>query len=171
MSRRTNAAASTIALAMLLGACDGGTGGSGNGQGAGPAEAPPEVRAEIEASIADYFGAATAEEVCATVTRGFEVMVTEGPPPPDPAAPPSDECPAVIEDAIDRDAFVLEPDVSVEVEKVVAEQDRAAARVAHPDVPEPYGVFLFEREGQWLITSDSAVLPGFGDLAEEALET
>ena len=159
----------TLALAVLLGACTDG-GGSGTDQQGGPTEASPQVRADIEATIDEFFGAETTEEVCATVTRGYEVMMTEGAPPADPAAPPSEACPAVIEDAIDREVFVLEPGASVEVQKVVVEEDRAAARVVHPDIPEPYGVFLFERDGEWYLTSENAVLPGFGDLAEEALE-
>ena len=160
-----------MGCALLVAACGGDDEGNGSDQGSS-GSATGALRAEVVDAIDTYYAAATADEACASMTIGLQAYLSGDDPPVDPSAPANEDCPRVVERAVENERFVYQPDAPVEVEAVTAEDDMAAARVLNSAFsPIPYGVFLVEGGDSWLVTSENRVPVEFQDLWDEIKPT
>lgn len=131
-----------------------------------------EAQAAIQARIDEYFQAETPEDVCGSITLGMQAFLKDrSQPTGDPDAPADEGCVRVVERSVERGHFLL-AETEVEIEKVLVEGERGAARVRVPTQSDkPYAILLVRSGEDWLIHAEGQAPPGFQDLFTDVLAT
>ena len=127
---------------------------------------------KVETTIDAYFQATSANEVCDNISLGFEAFLDgRSEPQGDPSAPADGDCPEVIDEAERQGSFDFEVS-DVDVQHVLVDGDKAAARLVNPTLSDdPYPVFLVESSAGWLIAAENFAPPGFEGLYTDVMAT
>ena len=158
-----------LPIALVVGACsDSESSPTPSGASASIATASADQRQQITAAVAAFEKAATAEALCATITRGLEAAIAgHGAAPTIPPAeghrPASDNCVQVVNDAKDAGELELKR-TKASVGKIVVQLDRAAAHVNEAGIDRPF--FMLETPTGWLVNNFGSAPPDYRQLAD-----